>query len=317
MKKQGSHHDLFGRIGFWLAGITLSLGLTPYLLAQGGSIQASNSITGGVYDENGRPLSDVDVELQDEYYKSVGNRGKTSFSGRFIFNRLIPGRYRVRVMPFKYGYDEQVQDVDLASNNRGTASFGSEIATLDFRLRKRIADTDSLGVANAIFAQEVPKTAEELYVQAISDLREKKETACILKLKQALEILPNYFLALDLLGKEYLKQEDFPAALDYLGKAAVVNPKGASTLYGLGYAHMKLKQPALAIDNLRRSVSLSQNPTQPLLLLGTILRQTGKYSESETELKKAKELSKGKLADVHWQLALLYGPCGAGVFFRH
>ena len=190
MKKQGSHHDLFGRIGFWLAGITLSLGLTPYLLAQGGSIQASNSITGGVYDENGRPLSDVDVELQDEYYKSVGNRGKTSFSGRFIFNRLIPGRYRVRVMPFKYGYDEQVQDVDLASNNRGTASFGSEIATLDFRLRKRIADTDSLGVANAIFAQEVPKTAEELYVQAISDLREKKETACILKLKQALEILP-------------------------------------------------------------------------------------------------------------------------------
>ena len=40
--------------------------------------------------------------------------------------------------------------------------------------------------------------------------------------------------------------------------------------------------------------------------MGKIYRELKQFDQAETNFKKAKELSKNKLADVHWELALLY-----------
>ncbi len=63
----------------------------------------ASTIAGIVYDNKRNPLTEVDVELLDDYYRLV-NRTKTNASGRYEFGGLGDGRFTVRVLPFRYDF---------------------------------------------------------------------------------------------------------------------------------------------------------------------------------------------------------------------
>ena len=96
------------------------------------------------------------------------------------------------------------------------------------------------------------------------------------------------------------------AAFILLTKAVEVNKNGFSSLFGLGIAQYHLKLHDKATETLQRAAVLYNKSFELQIYLGKSLKRTGKPDQAEVAFKRANELTEGKSAEVHWQLALLY-----------
>jgi len=273
------------------------------------NFQTNNSISGFVFGNERRPVSEVRVELLDEYNRSVFNT-RTDGAGRYSFYRLSQGRYSVRVLPLGTGYEEQTRDVEIVnitrqSGGRTVVSASDNIQQNFYLQLKRNAD--NVPVTNGvIFAQDIPKEAQKIYQKAVSDLNEKKVEEGLIELKKAIEIFPDYYLALTRLGQEYITQQKYEEARNVLGKAVTINSKDYESQYALGYSLYKLNSHTEAVEALKKSLEINQVSVNGLFLLGINLKQLGKYEEAVVSLKKAEKLANPPLPDIHWQLSLLY-----------
>jgi tetratricopeptide (TPR) repeat protein len=61
-----------------------------------------------------------------------------------------------------------------------------------------------------------------------------------------------------------------------------------------------------AVESLRRASTLYTKSADVYLWLGKALKRTSSLEQAEVAFKQANDLSKGKVADVHWQLAGIY-----------
>ena len=275
------------------------------------AVQGRNGITGMVFNEAGRPMSEIYVELLSELDITV-SQVRTTASGRFEFRGLSEGRYKLRVRAFGTDYMPQVQEVVLANVSAAGGGTGGEVKQVDIYLRLRPEVTAGPFYApGTVFAQEVPKEAKKLFEQGVSALREKKEAEGFASLKQALELFPDYYEALNRLGGEYAvrgNQEGryFEAARVLLTKAVEVNPKSFSSTFGLGFSQYHLGLTKEAVESLQRAVNLYGKSPSAHLWLGIAQKREGKAAQAEASLKRADALSSGKEPDVHWQLANLY-----------
>lgn len=265
--------------------------------------QGRNSVSGFVFDTSRRPVGDAYVELLNEYYSTI-RRTRTNGSGLYSFRGLGEGRYKVRVLSYSTNYQEQTQSVSLISVSaiRGSGAVSEQ---LDFYLslnRRKIGPFYAPGV---IFVQEIPKSAEKLYEDGINLLDDDKDKEGFEKLKSALEIFPDYYLALDRLGTEYVVREYYRPAYVLLSKALEINPKSYSSMFGLGLTEFHLKHVDDSIKTFKKSLQLYDESVDAYLWLGIVLHSQGKLTEAEEYLNKASKLN-NKSSDVHWQLARLY-----------
>jgi tetratricopeptide (TPR) repeat protein len=267
--------------------------------------QNRNSITGFVFNESRGPVSDVYVELLNDLYVTI-SRTKTTGSGLFSFRGLQDGNYKIKILPYNLGYEEQTRDVSLISVS-AVAGSGSTSEQVDFYLKaKKNISLGPLAAPGVVFVQEVPKNAQKAFEDGVNFLREKKEREGFEKLKNAIEIFPEYFLALDLLGTEYAVRGYYEAAFVLLTKAVEINPRSFSSTFGLGLSQFRLGQADKAIENLLRATELYGESANSYLWLGIAYHNTGKLNEALNALLKANKLSKGEAAEVHWQLARVY-----------
>lgn len=302
------------RIGFsLLLGIALSvvvLETTTATALFAGISQGRNSISGVVFGESRTPMSDTYVQLLDELGSTIAQT-RTNGSGRYAFYGLSNGRFKIKVFPVGTDYMEQIQEVLLSAVSAVPGS-GADNQQIDFYLRLRDgANRGPFNVPGAIFAQEVPDEAKKHYELGISELRQKNETAGFENLKKALDVFPNYFLALDRLGTEYAARgrtnpNYFEAARILLTKALEVNPRSFSSMFGLGFTQYHQGMLNEAVVNLERAITVYNDSPNAYLWLGIAQKRVGKLVQAEASLKRANELSKGKEADVHWQLGGLY-----------
>ena len=279
--------------------------LHPNLALQGG-----NQITGHVFNSSRRPVSDINVELLNDYYQMLA-RTRTNSSGFFVFNNLSPGNFKVHVITSGTDYDEQTQDVSISNFVRqGTAGpvfRGRESRLLDIFLTTRRETTTSLASApGTVFVQEVPLEARKAYEKALSEFGKNKKDEGVRELKKAIEQFPNYYSALQRLGEEYVSEAEFEAATKVLIKAIEVYPRAHDSLQLLGVAYYNLGQKQSAIDMFDRAISVNPNSINSHVWLGIGLRMVQKYDQAEEHLTRANQLAKGKVASIHWQLALLY-----------
>src|SRR6185295_10288019 len=91
---------------------TTSKSAHPELFA--GILQGRNSISGIVFGESRTPVAEVRVELLDELGTTIVQT-KTSGSGRYVFQGLSNGRFKIRVFPVGTDYMEQIQEVLLSA----------------------------------------------------------------------------------------------------------------------------------------------------------------------------------------------------------
>jgi tetratricopeptide (TPR) repeat protein len=284
----------------FIVGIVLSGFYVQTLNAQN-----RNSISGFVFNESRQPLGDTYVELLNDLYVTV-SRTKTNGSGIYNFRNLGDGQYSIKVLPYGSDYEEQVRSVSLISVSALPGS-GSTSEQVDFYLKaKKNINDGPLAAPGVIFAQEIPNNAKKLYESGIEDLRNKKENEGLDKLKKALEIFPDYYYALDRLGREYVVRGYYQAAFVLFTKAVEVNPRSFSSTFGLGLALYRLQEFDRAIKTLQRATEIDNKSVNGFLWLGISYLQNKNYPQAETTLIKANKLSNGESADVHWQLARLY-----------
>ena len=287
----------------FFAGILLLL--MTVLLSTDSLAQANNSITGFVFGSENKPLSNVTVELSDDLYRMIA-RTETNGAGRYNFTRLARGRYHVKVFSTGTNYQEQVRDVEIIGPGR-SANSGNEMVQQNFYLQlKPISTALSTFKNGVIFAQEVPPEAEKIYQKAVAALDNKKTEAGIAELKKALEIFPDYYLALEILAKEYISREDYRAASEAAAKGVKVNDGSYECWYILGFSAYKMKNSAEAVRAFEKAVLILPSSINALFMLGVNLRQTGRFEEAEESLLKAKKLATAPISDLHWHLALLY-----------
>ena len=267
-----------------------------------------NRIEGIVWSPERQPVPDIYVELLNDSYSSAG-RVRTSSSGRFTFTGMPAARYTVKVLTGGSIYLEHTESIDLVTyTNRQSGLSSSDAVYLDIYLKydKRKVNVGVRETTAAVFVQQVPDEARRLYRQGAKELSEKNETG-IERIEQALQIFPDYFDALNILGREYTERKEYKKALPLLVKSIEINQRSFSSFYALAYALYKLNHRPEALEAARGAQILGPNSVNAKLLYGTLLRLDEKYEGAEESLLKAKKLAEeSPTPEIHWQLALLY-----------
>ena len=269
---------------------------------------AQNSISGMIFDANRQPVAKIDVELLDEFERLLRSTQTTS-SGAYFFQGLRAGIYYVQVRTAGTNFREVKERIQVGQANRSspTGTTGSEALQINFTLQFERFSGNSTPLSNeVVFAQNVPREAEKYFETALKKLKDDKHDEALEELENALWIFPEYFLALEKIGYEYLAKAKFAEAENAFARALTVNPKSFSAKSGAGIAEYKLGRLREAAKTLEESVLLNQTSANAFLFLGKIYRELKDFEKALASLKKAKDLSKNKLADVHWELALLY-----------
>jgi predicted Zn-dependent protease len=271
--------------------------------AQNRSNMTSGSSVGGtITDTSRRPMANVQVELLDVNERIV-TRARTNGSGRYIMGGLAQGEYHIRIIP--QGDEFAPQTVRIQLYSIGVSGAGRTHEEVNITLKPKAGS--AAGGGSPAFAQQVPDPARKLYEDAVTKLDGGKEAESgIQGLKQALDAFPTYYLALERLGSEYVKQKQYAPAVEVLTKAVEVNPKGSMSFYALGVAHFNLKQADKAVESLKRAVEISPDSVNSQLWLGIVLTRTGKNTEAEAPLKRAYQLGGAQVPDVHMYLAQVY-----------
>lgn len=259
------------------------------------------TILGSVRNQNGQSVSNVRVSISDENFQPI----YTAFvdtTGRFTVKGIRQGKFTITIETTGTPYQEQSQQLELQSLR---ALGGNEIMPVDFVLKyKKGEGTPPRN--GSVFAQEVPKAARKELERGANNLKGDKSDKGIASLIKAVEIFPDYFDALELLGTEYVKSGQYDAALPVLLHAIDINKRAPRCLYALGVAHLKLNHLTEAIDWLEKSAMIDSASVNTQMMLGLAYGNSGSFDKCESALKKALQLGGQGAAEAHYYLTGLY-----------
>jgi len=283
--------------------MSLSLAIQPFTL------QGLFAVYGTIRDEEGRLLSSVRVSIVDENYQPV----RTVFSdasGRFQLRSLRPGSYYLRVEPTGLPYEEYSLQIDLVSITR-RASTTEEPTLVDVVLRRKKSRNEPTGRSpSVVFMQVIPPAAREEFDHAANHIKEKNSQLGIDRLKKAIQIFPDYFDALELLGTECVKLDQFENAIPILIRALSVNNKAGASMYALGFAYLRLNRLNEAIEWLQNAAAHDSGNPNTYMMLGLAYGNKHLLDQAEVALKKAYQLGGANAADAHLYLAGIYDKRG-------
>jgi len=258
------------------------------LMVQPFAAQNYFSVIGTVRDDGGNPVTSIRVSLEDENSQPI-RTVFTDASGRFKFPGLRAGNYRLRAETAGLPYEENSQPIELYSiQNVGSTSTTEETNVFDITLRRKKSGSSGSTPA-VVFAQVVPPSAREEFDRGASNIAKDPENGMV-ALKKAIEIFPDYYDALALLGTEYLQKGQFDNAIPTLVHAVEVNNKAYQCMYGLGVAFLNLKQFDESITWLQKAADGDSANSDVFMKLGIAYGNRGALTESETQLKKAYQM---------------------------
>jgi hypothetical protein len=295
--------------------MVFSISFLFLLLFLSQSVLAASTIQGNIYDKQRNTLPDIDVELLDDYYRMI-QRARTDSSGRYIFNGVNDGRYTIRVLAFRYDYQDQeipleinTQGISVSQSQAGGSGItsGTGFFPQDFYLIPKKGGLKDAEVG-VVFAQEIPKEAEAAYKKGLDNLAKKKTTEGITSLMEAVQKYDKYYAALFRLGQEFYVNKKYVESVQYFLQAVKINPKSATSYYYIGMGLNKLGKDynKSAMTALKQASALAPASVVVLYMLGKVEREEGKYTESEGHLLQAKKLSTAKVAEIHNELYQLY-----------
>jgi Flp pilus assembly protein TadD len=130
-------------------------------------------------------------------------------------------------------------------------------------------------------------------------------------LKRAVDLHPDFALALNELGVQYLRKGQLDKAAEVLTKALQLAPEAPEPSLNYGIVLLQQKKFADAEKQLRDAVKKNENAFTAHLYLGITLIHFKNYAEAETELRKAVTLGGPKASQAHYYLGGLYWQTGS------
>ncbi len=248
-------------------------------------------------------MADMYIELNDDLNRTIA-RQRTNNAGAFNFEGLGQGNFILRVLTSGTDYEEREERVEIyniTDNARDTKQ-----VVFYLRLKRGVTPPN----AEPVFLQDVPPAAQKLYEKGVADLEAKRTAEGLAELRSAVEAFPKYYAALERLGLEYIqlgKPEALQAAELLLNTATGINARGFRSWYGLALARHSLRYYEEGLKAGAKAVELRPTSADAIFLHGRLLRSLKRFNEAEKQLVKAKELAGTPTAEMHWELALLYG----------
>jgi hypothetical protein len=169
----------------------------------GGMMNQMGAITGSVLSLAGKPMGDVQVQLQSASGGGSINTTYTDKSGVFSFNGLPPGSYEVIAVSGMYQASDRVEVSGMTTS-------------ANLRIPVRENPPNDGGGSNTISVSQyrVPEKAREEFLKAREASAKSKMEEAHKHVQRALELYPNYADALTLRAIFALTDRDPASALN-------------------------------------------------------------------------------------------------------
>ncbi|MEK6299373.1 MAG: carboxypeptidase regulatory-like domain-containing protein [Acidobacteriota bacterium] len=266
----------------------------------------SNTLRGKVRSTSGITVNNAIVELKAGGGGMIGQT-VTRNDGDFAFSNLPSGEYEVEVTVA--GFETAVQMTRF--NTPAPMNF-AEVVNIEVIIRPR-ADA-ILAAPGTSFTQDVPKPARTFFEKGMSRLREGKSDEGIAMLREAIEAFNDYFNAHFQLGRELFRLNKNNEALEEFERARQINERQDAVYFMFGMVMLRQQKFALAQRAFQEASSINGNSPASHFYRGQALvelalrtadetQRIADLSDAEKELKRAWELSNGRLSSVYLQRA--------------
>jgi len=296
-----------------ILSLLLLLALTKNAQAQSGVDFAGtggrHTIQGRIYFPSGR-RADARLKVMLESTNSSGLSVVADDNGSFSFKSLTPGTYTIIIdagESFEPVRERVYIDENRDRNVRGTGGAVARIITVPIYLQpKRGVDkSGSIGTVDASLVS-VPKEAQELYQKALDSSRAGDSKTAIEQLNRAIEIYPQFALALNELGVQYLKINQPDKSVEPLRAAVKCAPDSFMPRLNYGIALLETAKFAEAEKELKEAVSKNSSSPVAHLYLGVAMVKLKNLNDAEKELLVVVESERKDLCIAHYYLGGIY-----------
>lgn len=263
----------------------------------------SHTIRGKVFLPSGHP---PDMRVRVVLEANTGGIAGETFTdsvGNFEFRSVSNNNYRVTAHTDQRTFETTQEQLEVSGSFSRT--FNVQIYLREKDAERAILKDKLLSVADT---QEAPKNARKLYEKALKLARDDKHQDALAPLKEALQLFPDYLLALNKLGEEHARLEQLTEAQVLFERALAVNTKYALPHINLGIVHLRLKRNADAVKELEAGNALDDSFPMGHLNLGIALMNSTPpdYERAEKEFNRALQINGKELAHVHLYLFNLF-----------
>src|ERR1700687_997796 len=267
-----------------------------------------HTIRGRIYFPSGR-RSETRVMVKLKSYNAGELKVMSDTNGSFTFRGLNPGSYTV-VVDGGDDYESVRESIYVeADGNSSVAGIRfppvPRLYTVDISLRPKRGNSTKAGVLNAALAN-VPQAARDLYQKALTDSQAGDSKKAIEELKQEISLYPEFPLALNELGVQYLRLGLPAKAVEVLSKAIKLAAQDFQPRLNYGIALLNLRRFTEAEAQLRTAVGLNDSVPTAHMYLGIVLAIQRKLEEGEKELKIAINSRSSDVALAHRYLGGIF-----------
>ncbi|MDT5272461.1 MAG: protein O-mannosyl-transferase [Acidobacteriota bacterium] len=263
-----------------------------------------HTIQGRLYLPSGRKL-DRRLRVRLSSIRGGENSTLTGDDGAFTFRRLAAGTYTVTVEGGRE-FETATETVDIIAGSRQSDESG-QVYTVQIRLEEKRAAADPArpGVVRA-GSEAVPAEARARYEKALAASASGDHKQAVRELKAALEIHPQFPLALNELGAQYMVLGQLTDAADAFASAIKLAPDEPVLRINHGILLIRQKKYREAEEQLARAVALDEKSAEARVHRGHALIRLGRGAEAEAELRAAVKLGGPATALGHRYLGALY-----------
>ncbi|HYP28975.1 MAG TPA: tetratricopeptide repeat protein [Blastocatellia bacterium] len=264
------------------------------------NVTGSGSIVGRVYLPSGKPAG-IRFKVSVSSMQNTGTMIHTDYNGEFSFANLPESTYVLEVVGDPKLYEIATEQVIVV---RG----GKSSVTIYLKPRSESGESRPGGsvVSAAELAQPVPDPAKKEFERASRLIKEDRRAEAIKHFKQAIAIYPEYLMARNDLGVQYLKMKQLDAAAEQLGMAVEINAKVFNPRLNLGIVLVEQNKYSEAVEHLSEAISINSSEPAPRLYLGIALLRMDDLDQAEEELSKALGLGDESYTLAHYYLAQVH-----------
>ncbi len=274
-------------------------GIPPGAASTDTGLGGSNAVSGTIVSSSGQRIERrVSVRLRTF---TRGDRiSTTDERGNFVFQGVPPGDY-VLVIDKEPEFEPFSQNVTVIQP-RGTPP---QTFYVSIRLSLKGRPETRTGVLNAEFAN-VPPRARASFDKGMELAQAGNNKGAIEQFKQAIAEHPDFMLAFNELGAQYLRLGEFDKAEEALAKALKLTPNSPTPLLTHGILLTLMGKFNLAVTELQTALKQRDQSANGHLYLGQALANLGRFGDAEVQLKRAIELGGDDVKDAHRFLGAIY-----------
>jgi Tfp pilus assembly protein PilF len=250
-------------------------------------------LQGRIYFPSGQTASGrtIRVNLESASAFGGGNTAVPDQDGVFRFQGLVPGNYTVVV--------DAGPEFEKARESVGIYQGTSKVVQVSIQLQPRV---DS---SNPLFAG-VPSNALNFYQKGAAAARKGDAKAAAESFSAAVTAYPNFHIALNELGKQYMILKQWDKAGETYEALLKLKPNDAAAHLDLGIVAFNKKKFEDAESHLRKALELNSAGPSGHYYLGLTLISLKRYPEAQTEFEATLANGGENLALAHKYLGGLY-----------